>query len=41
VGLSEGALELAPVQHEVSPGQLEDLQTIGGSLSAGTLQTGF
>jgi len=41
VGLSEGALELAPVEHEVSPGVLEDLRTIGGRLSAGTLQTGF
>jgi basic membrane protein A and related proteins len=40
VGLAEGAVELAPVQHELSPGQLQALQTIAARLSAGTLKTG-
>jgi basic membrane protein A and related proteins len=40
LGLSEGAVELAPVQHELSAGQLEDLQTIAAKLAAGALTTG-
>jgi basic membrane protein A and related proteins len=40
VGLSEGAVELAPVQHEMVRGQLDELQTIAGELAAGALTTG-
>jgi basic membrane protein A len=40
LGLSEGAVELAPVQHEVSAGQLESLETIAARLAAGALTTG-
>jgi basic membrane protein A len=41
VGLVEGAVELAPVQHELFARQWEALQTIAGKLSAGTLTTGY
>jgi basic membrane protein A and related proteins len=40
VGLAEGAVELAPVQHEMVPGQLEELRTIAAELAAGALTTG-
>ena len=40
VGLSEGAVELGPVQHELFPGQLDALQTIAAKLEDGTLTTG-
>ena len=40
VGLAEGAVELAPVQHELSASQLEELQTIAGRLASGALVTG-
>jgi basic membrane protein A and related proteins len=40
LGLSEGAVELAPVQHELSARQLEDIQTIAAKLAAGALTTG-
>ena len=40
LGLSEGAVELAPVQHELSAGQLQELQTIAARLAAGALTTG-
>jgi basic membrane protein A len=35
LGLSEGAVELAPVQHELLPEQLEELQAIAARLAAG------
>jgi basic membrane protein A len=40
VGLSEGAVELAPVQNELSAAQLEAIQTIAARLAAGALTTG-
>jgi len=40
LGLSEGAVELAPVQRELSAGQLEEIQTIAARLAAGVLTTG-
>jgi basic membrane protein A len=40
LGLSEGAVELAPVQHALPPGQLDELQTIAAKLAAGALTTG-
>jgi basic membrane protein A len=40
LGLSEGAVELAPVQHELSGGQLEEMQTIAAKLAAGVVTTG-
>ena len=40
VGLAEGAVELAPVQHELLPGQLGKLETIAAGLAAGALATG-
>jgi basic membrane lipoprotein Med (substrate-binding protein (PBP1-ABC) superfamily) len=40
VGLSEGAVELGPVQRELFLGQLDALQTIAAKLAAGTLTTG-
>jgi basic membrane protein A len=40
VGLSEGAVELGPLQRGLLPAQLEQLQTVASMLSAGTLATG-
>jgi basic membrane protein A len=40
LGLSEGAVELAPVQHQLFPEQLEDLQAIAANLASGELTTG-
>lgn len=40
VGLAEGAVELTPVQHELSASQLEELRTIAGNLASGALATG-
>lgn len=40
VGLAEGAVELAPVQHELSASQLDELQTIAGRLASDALPTG-
>jgi basic membrane protein A len=40
LGLSEGAVELAPVQHELLPEQREQLQAIAAKLGAGQLTTG-
>ena len=40
LGLSEGAVELAPVQRELSAGQFEEIQTIAARLAAGVLTTG-
>ena len=40
VGLAEGAVELALVQHEMIPGQLEQLHAIAAELAAGALTTG-
>jgi basic membrane protein A and related proteins len=40
VGLAEGAVELAPVQHDLSAWQLEELQTIAGRLASDALATG-
>ena len=40
VGLAEGAVELAPVQYELSAQQLEELRTIAGRLASGALATG-
>jgi basic membrane protein A len=40
LGLSEGAVELAPVQHQLFPEQLEELQAIAGKLAVGELTTG-
>jgi basic membrane protein A and related proteins len=40
LGLSEGAVELTPVQHWLSAGHLEDLQTIAAKLAAGAFTTG-
>jgi basic membrane protein A and related proteins len=40
LGLSEAAVELAPVQQQLSAGQLEEIRTIAARLAAGTLTTG-
>jgi basic membrane protein A len=40
VGLSDGAVELGPVQHELFPGQLDELRAIARQLAAGALTTG-
>ena len=40
VGLAERAVELAPVEHDLSGSQLEELQTIAGRLASGALATG-
>jgi basic membrane protein A len=40
LGLSEGAVELAPVQHELFARHLEEIQTIAAKLAAGALTTG-
>jgi basic membrane protein A len=40
LGLSEGAVELAPVQHQLLREQLEELQAIAAKLAAGQLTTG-
>ena len=40
LGLSEGAVELAPVQHQLFPEQLEELQAIAAKLASGELTTG-
>jgi basic membrane protein A len=40
VGLADEAVELTPVQHELSASQLEELQTIAGNLASGALATG-
>jgi basic membrane protein A and related proteins len=40
VGLAEGAVELAPVQHDLSGSQVEELRTIAGRLASGALATG-
>jgi basic membrane protein A and related proteins len=40
LGLSEGAVELAPVQHELLARHLEELQTIAAKLATGALTTG-
>ena len=39
VGLSEGAVELRPIQDALSPGRLDELQTIAGKLATGVLRT--
>jgi basic membrane protein A len=39
VGLAEAAVELAPVQHEVSLEQLDEIHTIAGKLASGALTT--
>ena len=40
LGLSEGAVELAPVQRQLSAGQLEEIKTIAARLAAGALDDG-
>jgi basic membrane protein A len=40
LGLAQGAVELAPVQRELLPGQLDELQAIAAKLAAGVLATG-
>jgi basic membrane protein A and related proteins len=40
LGLSDGAVELTPVQHALPRGQLDELQTIAARLAAGALTTG-
>jgi basic membrane protein A and related proteins len=40
LGLSEGAVELAPVQNESYARQLDEIQTIAARLAAGALTTG-
>jgi basic membrane protein A len=40
LGLSEGAVELAPVQQQLSTRQLEEIRTIAARLAAGALTTG-
>jgi basic membrane protein A and related proteins len=40
LGLSEGAVELAPVQHELLAGYLEELHAIAAKLAVGALTTG-
>jgi basic membrane protein A len=40
LGLSEGVVELVPVQHELLAGRLEELRTIAARLAAGALTTG-
>ena len=40
LGLADGAVELGPLQHELLPEQLEQLQAIAAKLAAGQLTTG-